>query len=286
MLIGFLLILALLIIRYKIVYKVTLNGEELGYIDSLKEFSASIEEKIFNQEEDIVYIALKNEPEYKMELMNRASSTDEEKVLEKIKQTDTEIMYKYYEVTLNNETKAYVNTLNEAKTLVGEIEQEYNDKEELELQINEKYSETKEEIETESVEIATKQIEKVADRIEAENNAIAIINDVRLAYLPVSGRITSRYGESSSLRRSRHTGIDIASESGTPIKAVSTGKVIFAGKNGSYGNLVKIEHKNGIETWYGHCKKIYVKEGDEVLSGDIIAAVGSTRKFNRTAFTF
>ena len=49
-----------------------------------------------------------------------------------------------------------------------------------------------------------------------------------------------------------------------------------AKKSGAYGNLVKIDHGQGIETWYGHCSKIYVKEGAKVEAGDIIAAVGST----------
>ena len=45
---------------------------------------------------------------------------------------------------------------------------------------------------------------------------------------------------------------------------------------GGYGNLVVISHGNNIETYYGHCSKIYVKKGQTVSSGDVIAAVGST----------
>ena len=52
--------------------------------------------------------------------------------------------------------------------------------------------------------------------------------------------------------------------------------VIFAENNGSYGNLVKIDHGNGVETWYAHCSKIYTKVGAQVKAGDVIAAVGST----------
>ena len=46
--------------------------------------------------------------------------------------------------------------------------------------------------------------------------------------------------------------------------------------NGPYGNLVKIDHGNNVETWYAHCSKIYVKVGQKVKAGDKIAAVGST----------
>ena len=63
---------------------------------------------------------------------------------------------------------------------------------------------------------------------------------------------------------------------GTDIKVVSKGTITFAGRAGSYGNLVKVDHGNGVETWYGHCSKIYANVGDEVKAGDVIAAVGST----------
>ena len=46
--------------------------------------------------------------------------------------------------------------------------------------------------------------------------------------------------------------------------------------SGGYGNLVKISHGNGVETYYGHCSKLYVKVGQTVKAGDTIAAVGST----------
>lgn len=80
----------------------------------------------------------------------------------------------------------------------------------------------------------------------------------------------------SRIRVSTHTGLDIAATTGTPIKVVADGTVTFAKYNGSYGNLVKIDHGEGVETWYGHTSKMYVKVGQKVKAGDIIAAVGST----------
>ena len=102
------------------------------------------------------------------------------------------------------------------------------------------------------------------------------IKGVKIATKPISGTITSRYGESSRLRQSTHTGLDISATTGTEIKAVASGTVICAKYSGSYGNLVKIDHGNGVETWYGHTSKMYVKVGQEVKAGDVIAAVGST----------
>ena len=278
---GFLLILAIIFIKYKPVYEVTIAGEKLGYIVKIEEFKNLIEEKIINQEgEYIADVSLIQEPEYKFRLLKRTSNLNEDEVIEKLKTSDTVITYKYYEVALNNETKSYVKTLEEAEKVVNEIKEEFsNDNLELDLQISEKYTESIENVDTNSLEIATANVESGAKEIKEnkENeNALAIVNNIKLSVLPVTGRITSRYGERSSLRRSTHTGLDIACTTGTDIKVVSNGTVTFSGKKGSYGNLIIVDHGNGVETWYGHCSKLYAKVGDDVTAGDVIAAVGST----------
>ena len=93
---------------------------------------------------------------------------------------------------------------------------------------------------------------------------------------PVSGIISSRFGVRSSIRSSAHTGLDIATSTGTPVKAAAAGTVTFAGWKGSYGNLMVITHSNGVQTYYGHCSKLYVSAGTQVSQGQIIGAVGST----------
>ena len=278
---GFLLILAIIFIKYKPVYEVTIAGEKLGYIEKIEEFKNLIEEKIINQEgEYIADVSLIQEPEYKFRLLKRTSNLNEDEVIEKLKTSNTVITYKYYEVALNNETKSYVKTLEEAEKVVNEIKEEFaEDNLELNLQINEKYTESIENVDTNSLEVATANVESGAKEIKEnkENeDALAIVNNIKLSVLPVTGRITSRYGERSSLRRSTHTGLDIACTTGTDIKVVSNGTVTFSGKKGSYGNLVIVDHGNGVETWYGHCSKLYSNVGDTVEAGSIIAAVGST----------
>ena len=278
---GFLLILAIIFIKYKPVYEVTIAGEKLGYIRKIEEFKNLIEEKIINQEgEYIADVSLIQEPEYKLSLLKRTSNLNEDEVIEKLKTSDTVITYRYYEVALNSETKSYVKTLEEAEKIVNEIKEEFsNDNLELDLQISEKYTESIENVDTNSLEIATANVESGAKEIKEnkENeNALAIVNNIKLSVLPVTGRITSRYGERSSLRRSTHTGLDIACTTGTDIKVVSNGTVTFSGKKGSYGNLIIVDHGNGVETWYGHCSKLYAKVGDAITAGDVIAAVGST----------
>lgn len=275
---GFLLILAIIFIKYKPVYEVTVAGEKLGYITNLNEFKDLIEKKIINQEgKNIVNVSLINMPAYEMKLLARENNSNEQEIIEKMKSSNTIITYKYYEVALNNETKTYVDTLEDAEKVVNEIKAEFDGNNlELNLQINEKYTEDLEKINTDSLEIAETTVETAAQEIKEKSETLAIINDVKLLVLPVNGRITSRYGESSSLRKSTHTGLDIACTTGTDIKVISSGTVTFAAYQGSYGNLVKVDHGNGVETWYGHCSKIYAKVGDIVNAGDVIAAVGST----------
>lgn len=103
-----------------------------------------------------------------------------------------------------------------------------------------------------------------------------VINGVIIESTPVSGQITSRFGAVSSIRSGAHTGTDIACAKGTKIKAIADGTVVFSQKNGSYGNLIKIDHGNGVESWYAHCNALYAKVGQEIKAGDIIAEVGST----------
>lgn len=97
---------------------------------------------------------------------------------------------------------------------------------------------------------------------------------------PLSGGyVTSTYGwrvSPVSRRWEFHRGIDIAAPQGTPIVATAPGTVVFAGRVASYGETVIIRHGADLETLYGHCYGIDVTVGQRVVSGQIIATVGST----------
>ncbi len=91
--------------------------------------------------------------------------------------------------------------------------------------------------------------------------------------MPTSGRHTSSYGQ----RWGRmHYGIDIAAKVGTPIYAADDGVVSCAEYKNSFGNLVKIDHQNGFETYYAHNSQILVSVGQPVKKGQLIAKMGST----------
>jgi murein DD-endopeptidase MepM/ murein hydrolase activator NlpD len=73
-----------------------------------------------------------------------------------------------------------------------------------------------------------------------------------------------------------HKGVDIVTAKGTPVRATATGKVAYAGREGDYGNVMIVDHENGMSTYYAHLDKEYAKEGQLVKRGEIIGAVGST----------
>lgn len=75
-----------------------------------------------------------------------------------------------------------------------------------------------------------------------------------------------------------HRGVDMAAPTGTRVKASGDGKVAFMGKKGGYGNVVILNHPNGISTVYGHLSRFSdaIRKGDVVNQGDIIGYVGMT----------
>ncbi len=77
-------------------------------------------------------------------------------------------------------------------------------------------------------------------------------------------------------RSALHTGLDFQAESGTPILAAAGGVVVVQENHGAYGNMVEIDHGNGLITRYAHASSVFVKKGDLVKRGQKIAAVGST----------
>lgn len=96
---------------------------------------------------------------------------------------------------------------------------------------------------------------------------------------PSRGWITSDFGQRTdpyTAERVMHEGLDIAAPFGKEVTAPADGTVIFAGLEGSYGNVLVIDHGYGVKTRYGHLSKVAVHPGDHVHRGDPIGAVGNT----------
>lgn len=73
-----------------------------------------------------------------------------------------------------------------------------------------------------------------------------------------------------------HAGLDLVAPAGTPIYATADGRVLRAGPTGGYGNMVEIQHADGLVTRYGHMQSIAVEAGQEVTAATVIGQLGST----------
>lgn len=97
--------------------------------------------------------------------------------------------------------------------------------------------------------------------------------------LPVDGEVTSGFGmraDPFTGRERFHGGVDVAAPAGSDIRTVADGEVVFAGRRGRSGNVVEVQHADGIVTSYAHAARTLVAPGQKVGAGDVIATVGST----------
>lgn len=119
----------------------------------------------------------------------------------------------------------------------------------------------------------TKMVERSLEKSSAK------VQDKAETKLPTEGIISSTFG----LRRDPidgltrfHEGIDIASPEGAPVKSPLAGRVTFSGSFSGYGNMIEVDHGNGLVTRYAHNSKNLVAVGDEIQAGHVIALVGSS----------
>ena len=299
-LIGFSVITITAVIKYKPVYAVTLAGKTIGYVADKEKTEQKVKDYINDKSGNIAFRVAADLPEYDFIFVDRKEKDAEQDVLLAV-QNATETTYQTYAITLDGEKKVEVSSEEEANQIVEKIKEGVDEKVGMKLGIEKVYSTTlavtsKEEAESKLNEIKTEKVNayetkkaeeaKKAQLAKAAARSKAFASTTTLAAtgeisgmslsIPVSGSISSRFGERSSSRSSVHTGLDIAAPMGTGVRAISEGTVVFAAYNGSYGNLIKVDHGNGVQSWYAHCSAIYVGVGQTVSSATTIAAVGST----------
>jgi murein DD-endopeptidase MepM/ murein hydrolase activator NlpD len=96
---------------------------------------------------------------------------------------------------------------------------------------------------------------------------------------PVRGAVNSEFGKRASPWTKEpefHSGMDIAADRGTPVKAPAAGTVQHAGSGAEYGLYVMIDHDNGVRTLYGHLSKILVQRGQRIERGAVVGLTGNT----------
>jgi murein DD-endopeptidase MepM/ murein hydrolase activator NlpD len=121
----------------------------------------------------------------------------------------------------------------------------------------------------------------VTDRLIAFADRLPrVIPDLRiLTTQPIPDTLSSGYGwRDDPIRHTWkfHSGTDFKADPGTPVGAAGDGVVVFAGRQGGYGNVIYIDHGGGVVTLYGHLRRIEVKKDAPVAAGERIGQVGST----------
>lgn len=290
--VALLIILGCVASFYKVSYSVCIDGEIVGYTDNKSKLQAQINDYIENGEgQNTAFVQVENLPEYNMCLLKKDVVSDDNKIFDMIKSDGIEY-YRYYAILENQEEKVYVANFSEAEEIVKQLK-EKNSSNIDNITISEKYENESKEMTT-AEEAVAKLYAKPKEVIVASNKKSSInksssgavntatnISSTKVSLgvslmKPVSGIISSRFGSRSSVRSSAHTGLDIATSTGTPVVAAASGTVTFSGWKGSYGYLLVITHSNGVQTYYGHCSKLYASAGQTVSQGQTIAAVGST----------
>lgn len=285
--IGIALISFLIFVVYKPMYSVTLNDEFLGYTSDKSELQSKINEYITSGDsQTVAFIEIETLPEYKMCLLKKGLTANDDEIFGAVINTGTPY-YKYYAIMENGVEKCYVSTFEESEAVIGQLkEKNSSNKDSISYMV--KYDTQLSEFTNTETAVASLYIEpkntKVPAKTTTGKNTIVYKNSsLGLAAIqqPVAGSITSRFGVRSRIRSSAHTGLDIATSSGTPMIPVAPGKVTYAGYKGSYGYMVIINHgKNDkgqtVETYYAHCSRLNVSVGDSVNENTIIAYIGST----------
>ena len=278
------IIVSAIVIIYKPIYKVTVNGETIGYCEDKESLQNKINDYMENGEEgikNIAFVQIDDMPEYQMCLQKKGLITNDEEIFNQIKETGV-TYYRYYAIADDNKEKIYLPTFDEAEGAIKELKKKES-KNSSDLTIVEKYEIELPTMSTQSNAVA-KLYEKKPVIVTYPNTAAsgfstnakvssAKVNLGMSLVRPLSGVLTSRYGYRWG---STHTGIDIGAASGTSIKVAAGGTVTFSGWKGSYGKMIVVSHGNGIQTYYAHCSKLLVSSGQTVSAGQVIAKVGST----------
>ena len=136
----------------------------------------------------------------------------------------------------------------------------------------------------------TRQINVLTKQMEDRTEMLGILDSLMIverakkkllpSVLPIEGSwYSSNYGwriDPISGVRAFHEGMDFMAETGTPARAAAGGMVVYSDLHSQYGNMVEIDHGNGLVSRYAHLSKRLVKNGDVVMSGSTIGAVGTT----------
>lgn len=284
--ISIFLIIGAIAFLYKPTYSVFMNGEQIGYTENKAELQQKINDYIERgegEDNNIAFVQVANLPNYKLCLLKKNVVTNDEDIFEKVKEQGV-AYYRYYAIADDEEEKLYVSTFEEAEEIVAQLKKKESSNIE-KISIIEKYEENIHELITSEDAVSKLYKEPIKKQVNVASTGTVNTSlntsggkaNLGISLIrPISGVISSRFGAGSNMRKSSHTGLDIAAATGTPIKAAASGTVTFSGRKGSYGNMIVITHSNGVQTYYAHCNELFASSGTKVSQGQTIASVGTT----------
>jgi murein DD-endopeptidase MepM/ murein hydrolase activator NlpD len=249
------LLIGAFIFLFKPIYKVTINGEFIGYCENKSDLQKRINSYMDTGDgssSNIAFAEIDPMPKYEICLLKKGIVTNDEEIYEKVISNSTNY-YRYFTIIEDEEEKVYVSDFSTAESIVNTLK------------------------EKKSTNIDNISIVEIYDtELKDFSTADDAVASLYVEPAPVSGTISSRFGSISSVRSGAHTGLDIAAPKGTTITAAAAGTVIYAGTKGSYGKLIVIAHSSTVQTYYAHCNSISVNVGDYVTQGQAIGTVGMT----------
>lgn len=295
--------------KYKPVYSVKFRGESIGLVGSKEELESKIENMISEPQAPVKAAKLEEKPEFELKLANRGKiQTEEKDVLSNI-QDNLEKEYEIYEIYVKDKHIGCVKSKKEAQELVNtakkdlaynnisfkqkniekDIKKELKKSEDINIAISDEVKKIKDEAEKARLEEEARIAKLAVQRSNANMRysqmlaasvgsgnvqsirSLGIIHPLKTSAYKISSPYGARWG-------AFHTGVDFGAGNTTPpIYSAAAGRVIYAGWNSSgYGNLIKIDHGNGVVTYYAHLSSIRVQIGQMVNKGDLIGIVGTT----------
>lgn len=276
LLVGLAIIGFVVFVVYKPMYSVSLNGEFIGYTEDKSKLQKKINTYLDSGDnKTVAFVEVDNYPEYDLCLLQKGYKANDDEIFDTVIGSGIPY-YKYYAIIENGEEKYYVSSYEEADAIINDLKSK-NSQNQDSITYALKYETELKEFSDKDTAVAALYKEKVVTKkkkiVQSKSYDMANTTLGISLVRPVNGTITSRFGR----RRSGiHTGLDIATSSGTPLKAAASGTIVYSGWKGSYGNLVIVDHGGGIQTYYAHCSRLYVSVGQTVSQGETIAAVGST----------
>lgn len=274
---------------YKPAVRAYLNGEFVGYFSSEQQFDEVYNDLVTEKQsiDPNVKVYLENEPSFEQSYI-RESVLSEQNIYTNLR-AKVKTEFTIYDVAVNDKVEMTFNTQDEANKYSENLKKEVS-----KLKVDVKSEKVEQLGEMTTLERADNILKDIVDRNKpvytpkatvttkktaTTTNATASANIANQA--SIQGGIwptTSHYVSSYYGWRwgTIHSGTDIAGKAGDAIYAYKSGLVTFSGWGGDYGYLLKVDHGNGLSTWYGHCSKLLVSAGAEISQGQTIALMGST----------